>query len=418
MVDSATQRLQQEGISPISWLELTLREGANGACRQIIEDLLSLNTVSILGDSAQAGERKVKGCKKSIQTLFGLVTISRNWYKAEGSEGRFPMDTALALVGSYTPTLAALMARCAANEPYERAAESFKALTGVPVEARQFLRVVEDLRGLAEKFQLEPSPGEKSRPPRAYVAVDGTGAPMRKEELDGIKGRQEDGSARTREVKVCAIFTQSDLGSEKPWRDIGSTTYRASTLRSNDFGPLVRQEFDRRFSNAPETVFIGDGAKWLWELKRIHFPWAVEIVDYYHASEKLGMLAEDVYQRASKEWRALYDKWKTLLWEGCLEEIQKDYKMLTTQSKESGKWTYFENNKHRMRYAEYRKHNYFIGSGAVESACKTVIGQRFKGSGMRWSLDGLDALLPIKTLLESNRFDEFIDYIEQKKEAA
>jgi len=219
LVDSASERLQQEGVSPIGWLELALREGANGACRQIIEDVLSINTATIPNDSAQAGERKVKGCKKSIQTLFGSVTISRNWYKAEGSEGRFPMDTALALVGAYTPTLATLMARCAANEPYERAAESFKALTGVPIEARQFPRVVEDLCVLAEKLQSKPSPGEKSRPLRAYVTVDGTGAPMRKEELEGVKGRQADGSARTREVKVCAIFTQNDIDSEKPWRD-------------------------------------------------------------------------------------------------------------------------------------------------------------------------------------------------------
>lgn len=418
MVDSASERLQQEGVSPIGWLELALREGANGACRQIIEDLLSINTATIPNDSAQAGERKVKGCKKSIQTLFGSVTISRNWYKAEGSEGRFPMDTALALVGSYTPTLAALMARCAANEPYERAAESFKALTGVPIEARQFPRVVEDLCVLAEKLQSKPSPGEKSRPPRAYVTVDGTGAPMRKEELEGVKGRQADGSARTREVKVCAIFTQSDINSEKPWRDVDSTTYRASTLRCDDFGPIVRQEFDRRFSNTPETVFIGDGAKWLWEIKRIHFPWAVEIVDYYHASEKLAVLVEDVCPRASKEWTSLYDKWKTLLWNGRLEDIQKDYEVLVPQNKQSGIWKYFDNNKHRMRYADYREHNYFIGSGAVESACKIVIGQRFKGSGMHWSLDGLDALLPIRTLLESNRYDEFSSYIEQNKAAA
>jgi hypothetical protein len=60
-----------------------------------------------------------------------------------------------------------------------------------------------------------------------------------------------------------------------------------------------------------------------------------------------------------------------------------------------------------MRYDIFRAKGYFIGSGVVEAACKTIVGQRFKGAGMHWSLQGLMRLLAIRTALCSNRYDDF-----------
>ncbi len=74
-------------------------------------------------------------------------------------------------------------------------------------------------------------------------------------------------------------------------------------------------------------------------------------------------------------------------------------------------YKYFRRNKDRMKYDEYRAKGWFYGSRAVESGCKTVVGLRFKQSGMIWSLNGAKALLAIRTLYKSNRLEEFFNYL-------
>ena len=74
-------------------------------------------------------------------------------------------------------------------------------------------------------------------------------------------------------------------------------------------------------------------------------------------------------------------------------------------------YRYYRGNAGRMKYDEYRARGWFIGSGVIESGCKTVIGQRFKQSGMLWSLKGAKALLPLRTLYKSNRLDEFFNHL-------
>lgn len=74
-------------------------------------------------------------------------------------------------------------------------------------------------------------------------------------------------------------------------------------------------------------------------------------------------------------------------------------------------YKYYRGNAGRMKYDEYRRNGWFIGSGVIESGCKTVIGQRFKQSGMIWSLKGAKALLPLRTLYKSNRLEEFFEHL-------
>ena len=80
-----------------------------------------------------------------------------------------------------------------------------------------------------------------------------------------------------------------------------------------------------------------------------------------------------------------------------------------TAKKEAGEkeLAYFEKNRERMRYGLFRAKGYFIGSGVVEAACKTIVAQRFKGSGMHWSESGLSHILAIRTAILSRRYDEF-----------
>jgi len=96
----------------------------------------------------------------------------------------------LGLIDGYTPGVAALIGRCAAEHPFQRAEESFRAYTGLTVDARQFPRLAERIGPLVEQFQRANRPSKEETPPRVYVATDGTGAPLRHEELKGRKGRK------------------------------------------------------------------------------------------------------------------------------------------------------------------------------------------------------------------------------------
>ena len=389
-----------------------MRETSQGMCRDVLQWLIALPGLRVPGDHPHPGERRIPGQARTIHTLFGPIPVTRNYYhrRSDGS-GRFPLDDALGLIDGYTPGVAALIGRCAAEHPFQRAEESFRAYTGLTVDTRQFPRLAERIGPLVEQFQRAHWPSKEEAPPRVYVATDGTGAPLRHEELKGRKGRQADGTAQTHEIKVGALFTQHPVTGEKPWRDLDSNTYVATTQRAEPFGQMMRNEFRRRFATPPaEVVFLGDGAAWNWELQRIFFPMAIGIVDFYHAAEHVGEVVDLVQDRHTPAGRKRRRRWVKLLLRGRLDAFLAEARAAFPPSrKEVGEkaLAYFEKNRERMRYRYFRDRGCFIGSGVVEAACKTIVAQRLKGSGMHWSEQGLGHILSIRTALLSRRYEEF-----------
>jgi hypothetical protein len=166
---------------------------------------------------------------------------------------------------------------------------------------------------------------------------------------------------------------------------------------------------------AEEIVFIADGAVWIWELARINFPGALEILDYYHAREYLTEIVEILFGKKSEAGARKLERWKDLFFEDKIEEVIRQARILAEAMNGdtqlvNAKINYFENNKHRMKYGTYREKGYFYGSGVIEAGCKSVIGKRAKQSGMFWSSPGLENVLTIRTALHSNRFDSYWDH--------
>lgn len=410
-VEAASETLQDKELGDITWLEHGLRETSQNMCRDVLRWLLALPGLRVPGDACQPGERRVSDQERTAHTLFGDVSLVRNYYyNPSAGKGRFPLDNALGLIDGYTPGLAALIGRCAASHPFQHAAGSFRAYTGLLVDARQFPRLAGYIGPLTERFlRTNVSSGEKL-PPRVYVATDGTGAPLRHQELQGRLGRQADGTAQTHEIKVGAIFTQHPVAGQKPWRDLDSTTYVATTLRCEPFGEMMRCEFLRRFAGASDVAFLGDGAAWNWELQRVFFPMALGIVDFYHAAEHVTHVVDLIEDHHSPSGRKRRKRWIKLLLRGHLDRfLMEARKAFPTGKAPEGEkaLNYFEKNRNRMRYRYFTEHGYFIGSGVVEAACKTIVTQRFKGAGMHWSEQGLSHILSIRTALLSNRYDEF-----------
>jgi hypothetical protein len=253
-----------------------------------------------------------------------------------------------------------------------------------------------------------PAPGERGdAPDKLYIAVDGTGVPMVPAAVTGRAAKSGDGRARTREVKLACLFTQTTLDEAgRPVRDPGSTSYVGSFAPAEHFATLVHAEARRRGADRiRQLVVLGDGAPWIWKLATAIVPEATPIVDINHAREHLHDLAAGlapVLGGGHDDW--LHARLADLD-AGDIEALVTETTRLPLDGDTAKALAYFKTNAHRMRYAYSRYHGMFIGSGTVEAGCKAVVGQRLKLSGMRWNIPGATGILTLRCEQASNRFE-------------
>jgi hypothetical protein len=312
------------------------------------------------------------------------------------------------LEASATPALARLVCRAAAQQPYGAASRDLAEYGGIQCDERQIQRVVQQIGPDCEPW-LATQPATTKAVPILYVACDGTGTPMRKKELEGRKGRQEDGSAKTREVKLGAVFTQHTRDAQgRPMRDHDSTTYVGGFQNAATFGLLLRDEARRRaVGSAQQVVFLSDGAAWTEGIARQCFVTAVSILDFYHAAQRVHKLAALLLAPAKPQ----ATRWiKLLLKDQVATVITQARARVAAQPQftdPEDHLGFLERHQERMQYGTYRKQGWFIGSGVIEAGCKNVVGKRLKQSGMFWSEAGATCVLNFRTLLLSQRFDAF-----------
>ena len=399
----AEQKLQD---LEVNLRQLLLRAGA-GLLEPVVQSLVDQFDASFQPSPPQrfAGRRPFR-----IQGLFGLIQIQRDYY-FDGQFGHCPADAALALEGSYTPALARLLCRSAAQSSFQEASRDLFEYGGIQVGGRQIQRLVQQIAPTVKPWlqTLACTPAEGLM----YLCADGTGVPMRKEELAGRKGKQADGSAKTREVKLGCVFLQTEVDLEgHPVRQPDSTSYIGSFETAADFGLLLRQEAQRRgMAQAAQLIFIGDGAAWVWELARVNFAGAILILDFYHAAQHVVGLVDALWGKETAEGKKQIQLWKRWLLRDKAAQIiaaaQAQLERSLDKEKAGKEIGYLQNNLERMTYETFRQAGYFIGSGVVEAGCKTVVGKRMKCSGMFWSEEGGQGILDLRCALLSNRLDRF-----------
>ncbi len=381
-----------------------------------LEELLNDPALPYPGPPLRPDEENHGPRPKTVLFSLGWITLRRAYvYSAERQAGRFPLDTALGLVDSYSPLVARWMCRAAALAgSYQAASQDLRTYAGLEIDARQIQHMVAQMAPRLRQWReaqgpvFDPTAGDIF-----CVGTDGTGAPMRRKELRGRRGKN--GPARTREVKVGTIFTHRRPAApdQRPERDYASTTYLADIVSAKEFGARLRAEALRRgIAKAKVIVFLGDGAVWVWKLARINFPTAVCILDYYHACEHLTLLTEALYGEGSALAKQRYRQWRQALLKDKIAQIIAQAQGDLPASAQARQWAqkqigYFARNQSRMFYQTFRQAGYFIGSGVVEAGCKTVVGQRLKHSGMLWSRTGASHLLTIRCALLSGWFDSF-----------
>jgi hypothetical protein len=160
------------------------------------------------------------------------------------------------------------------------------------------------------------------------------------------------------------------------------------------------------------TVKLADGADDNWSYLSSILPQGIEILDFYHAAEHLNAAVGSVYGDGSVEARKRFEALRFTLREEvdgaekvirALDYLRKKHPKNKQVEKELA---YFRNNRHRMRYQQFAAQGLPIGSGVVEAACKTLVTQRMKQSGMRWGEEGGQAILTLRGWTQSgDRFD-------------
>ena len=194
-------------------------------------------------------------------------------------------------------------------------------------------------------------------------------------------------------------------------QDEGSASYISTFDPAASFAKQAKAEYYRRgFDQVRQPVVLGDGAKWIWNIANEHFPTATQIVDYFHAVEHITDLVKILTPILTDPpgFTQILIDYLDLGQTGLIAQAVTD---LTKNLPDLHKLAmvevgYFTGNHNRMQYAEFRANGYFIGSGAVEAACNTIVKQRAKRAGMHWTIKGLDPILAIRTLRQSKRDHE------------
>jgi hypothetical protein len=310
------------------------------------------------------------------------------------------------------------------KEAFNEGRKDLEVLAGVLVTTKAVERVSESVGEQIE--QQNQREGErtmsgkvipfvdKARIPKLYVAIDGSGVPVVGRETEGRKGKYESGKAKTREAKLGCVFTQTRVdGKGFPVRDDDSTTYVGAIETAECFGIRIYAEAVRRgVTRAEKVIILGDGAKWIWGIAEEHFPGAIEIVDLYHAREHLTKVAKLVYEAKGEEFQEWVSSRRDELDKGDVEAVIAAMSQLHPGGKEAREEVqteieYFRGNAKRMRYGSFRSQGLFVGSGVVEAGCKTILGQRLKLSGMRWTVAGANAIIALRCCQLSARWEEF-----------
>lgn len=289
---------------------------------------------------------------------------------------------------------------------FEEGSEILHQTLGIDICAKQIQRVSEFYGQVIEE-QQEQYINEDMKAPAIpiseeeeliYVMMDGSMVYTREEEW--------------KEMKVGRIFAGSDcVPIQEKRNQITQSMYVCHLGNHNDFFAKF-EAYIRFYKN---MVCIADGAKWLWNWVENNYPDIVQILDFFHAVEKLAFYASLQYndKEERKKWMEIQ---KQQLLNNKVKTVINQLLKATAISKEADKALtdvirYYQNNIMRMQYKTYLEKGYLIGSGAIESAHRNVVQQRLKLSGQRWSMNGAQQIVNLRAFKKSNRWSDLVNII-------
>ena len=388
--------------------EIKIQEGLNEAgCIAAREALRHFDRD---GSAIEMGGKmwRTKGQQaKAYQTAYGEVVVERHVYQSAGGGKTYcPMEKEARIVVTSTPMFAKQISSKIAYGAAREVQRDLRENHGREVALSYIQRLSEAVGSIVqakEESENYAPPKMDSKITTVGIGLDGTCMLMCEEGW--------------REAMVGTISLYDDEGERQHTIYLGATP----EYGKQRFLERLEREIQQTKARYPSATYVGiaDGAESNWKFLNQHTE--EQILDFYHASGYLGIVAEVLYPKqliAQKEWlkdschqlkhelgtaQKLYDQMLQLIVaeENIMEKLQASI-------------TYFRNHLSQMQYSQFRQKHYPIGSGVTEAACKTLIKQRLCCSGMRWKEKGASIILSLRALiLTSTRWEQFWDKLNQ-----
>jgi len=357
-------------------------------------------------------------CKKSLSLLGPLTCPRAYYYCGRCGQGWFPWDETVGLTRrSFTPATERLLSLAGAlSNSFEEAAKRvLPEMAGLKVAETTVQRTSE---GVGERIARHRRGGRTfgfSRPwdwyrdahdrTCAYISLD----------LTSVRQQAQDGSrAEGRMPYVARVYNPvPELPEENPYQPPANAAMQARYLSGlydlDELGLQLRKQAGQvGMDQADVWIGLCDGGNGLEAFIRRNVPRdPVLILDFWHPANHLTELAKVLQPTDEAKREELVTSWcHTMKHEGgqrILEVLRAQAlpRPKAVREKHAEVMSYLENNVHRMDYPQYLVNGWMIGSGAVESACKTVVGQRLKQAGMRWREYGTDSMCQLRSLFKS-----------------
>ncbi len=300
---------------------------------------------------------------------------------------------------------------------FERAAETLESLTTVSMSASSMQRLVVASGQAVVEAQAAEARAIVEVPKQAEEAVWRESVEPDSEVMavssDGVMIHlREEGWKEVKAVSISAVSHEENEENEVGEREgvLTQHSYRAGLWDAATFTNHHWAEACRRGVDQAQTVVcLSDGARWIWAMVFLCFAQRIEILDWWHAAQRLWTIAHETFEPANA--RPWVQQAKGWLARGQLRLLFRQIRYLYPRDQPLPEPVrqaigYLFRNRQRMDYATYRQLGLPIGSGTIESACKTVVQARMKQAGMRWSRDGAQAMLALRSLLLSDRWHE------------
>lgn len=383
-------------------------------------------------------------------SIFGEVSIVRAYYLKDGSKGVFPLEAQLNLPKrKYSYLLQKWMTLWGVRTTYEGAVKTLEDFLGLELAHRPIQRVAQDLTAAADEFNdALASPEAEEEGPLLIETLDGKGIPMHKPDPEQPKTPDKPGKKK---MALVTATLSADLYDRRPVEEIvdglvgeGAKTQRSEkTWRSKphhkriiaslkEERPTVMNKAQEAAKSRihPNTVLkavVADGEKNLWKFADELFPGWIQVLDIIHVRDKLWLAAHLHYKKESPDAKDYVKERLLCLLNGEVDLIIEDLRIATEDGSLSASKAhtlrgkvlgYFVNNRDRMRYDKYLAMGLPIGSGVIEGTCKNLINDRMERSGMRWSPDGAEAILKLRSLHLTDLWNDFWAFRTQREKEA
>ena len=392
-------------------------------------------------------------------SIFGELTNARIVYGTrEGQRIEYvPLDNRLGLPeGDFSYVLEDWGQRLGLKGSFAEAGQSLEMLLGLRVGVRALEQMNRVVAGHARSFQDAlgpPPPGEEG--PLMVVTADGKGVPMRRPEAEeeGPKPHHRRGKGEKANKKrmacVGAVYSiepfvrkaediidevlRDRKAKERPrpqhkhvWAELTREVEGEPPVTAKEglFCHLTGELTARNLGHDRPVICLMDGERALWDAQAVYFPEAVGVLDLFHVLERLWAVAHSFHKEGSDDSKEFVEQRLRDLLQGrvgyVISGLRRRLKAekLSSQRREVVRSAveYLENNKVHMRYDEYLAAGYPIGSGVAEGACRHLVKDRMEQTGMRWTMEGAQAMLNVRALYLNDQWEECLEHrVEQEQ---